>query len=293
MTRTYISLIFGLLLWGSMGIFVRQVSLPSQEIILIRYILGSLFLLLVFLLRRQKPDMSALKKCLPLLAISGFAMGVNGIFLFKAYVLTTISAATLAYYCAPLLVMAASVILLKEKLTWIKAAAITAAMLGMFLLNGTGEMAGPNPALGLVYGLAAAVLYATVTITNKFVQGVSGLEAALVQLILAIPLVLVYALMVHRGPWHLNGAAEIQSLLMMGIVQTGLCYLIYFSAIQKLPGQTIALLSYIDPASALFFSAIFLHERLTPVQLTGAILILGGAAFGELYKKKTRPIGPG
>ncbi len=293
MTRTYISLILALLLWGSMGIFVRQVSLPSQEIILIRYILGSLFLLLIFLLRRQKPDIKALKKCLPLLAISGVAMGVNGIFLFKAYVLTTISAATLAYYCAPLLVMAASVILLKEKLTWIKAAAITAAMFGMFLLNGTGEMAGPNPTLGLVFGLAAAVLYATVTITNKFLRGVSGLEAALVQLILAIPLVLIYSLMVHRGPWHLNGKAEILSLLMMGIVQTGLCYLIYFSAIQKLPGQTIALLSYIDPASALFFSAIFLHERLTPFQLTGALLILGGAAFGELYKKKNRPAEPG
>lgn len=289
MTKTYGTLIFGLLLWGSMGIFVRQVSLPSQEIILVRYILGSLFLLAVYIFRRQKPDIGALKKCLPLLALSGVAMGVNGIFLFKAYVLTTISAATLAYYCAPILVMAASVTLLKERLTWIKVTALMAAVLGMFLLNGTGDMAGANPMLGLLYGLAAAVLYASVTIINKFVKGVTGLEAALVQLVTAIPMVLAYTLIVHRGPWNLPKGTEILALMMLGIILTGLCYLIYFSAIQKLPGQTIALLSYIDPASALFFSAIFLHERLTPVQLAGALLILGGAAFGELYKKKNQP----
>ncbi len=286
MRKTYGKLIAGLLLWGSMGIFVREISLPSQEIILVRYILGSLFILAIYILHRQKPDMAALKKYLPVLSISGIAMGVNGIFLFKAYVLTTISAATLAYYCAPILVMAASVFLLKERLTWFRSAAITAAMLGMFLLNGTGDMAGPNPSLGLIYGLAAAVLYATVTIINKFVKGVSGLEAALVQLMTAIPMVLVYTLFVHKGPWTLPGGVGLISLITLGIVHTGLCYLIYFSAIQKLPGQTVALLSYIDPASALFFSALFLGERLTPVQLAGALLILGGAAFGELYYKK-------
>lgn len=284
MTKTYLQLISAMLMWGTIGIFVRAVPLPSQELVLARCVLGSIFLLGVFFLRGQKPDPVALKKYLPLLSLSGVVMGINWILLFEAFTLTTVSAATLAYYCAPIFVMIGATVLLKEKLTWIKAAAIIAAMLGMILVNGT-HLGGANPTLGLLAGLLAAVFYAAVTLINKFVHGLTGLETTIVQLLAATPIVLIFTLMTHKGPWVMLEGKELGALLVLGIVHTGVCLYLYFSAIQKLPGQTVAILSYIDPGSALFFAAIFLGERLSFIQVLGAALILGGAAFGELYKK--------
>lgn len=284
MRKTYIQLISAMLMWGSIGIFVRAVPLPSQELVLARCVLGSIFLLAIFAIRRQRPDPVALKKYLPLLSFSGVIMGINWIFLFKAFTLTTVSAATLAYYCAPIFVMIGATLLLKEKLTWIKATAVIAAMLGMILVNGT-DMAGVNPTLGLLSGLAAAVFYAGVTLINKFVHGLTGLETTIVQLLAATPVVLIFSLITHQGPWIMLEGKALMALIVLGIVHTGVCLYLYFSAIQNLPGQTVAILSYIDPGSALFFAAIFLNERLSFIQIVGAALILGGAAFGELYKR--------
>ena len=287
MTKTYLQIISAMLMWGSIGIFVRAVPLPSQELVLARCVLGSIFLLGVFFIRRQKIDPIALKKYLPLLSLSGLAMGINWILLFKAFTLTTVSAATLAYYCAPIFVMIGATLLLKEKLTWPKALAVIAAMGGMLLVNGT-DMGGVNPTIGLLSGLAAAVFYAAVTLINKFVHGLTGLETTIVQLLAATPVVLIFTLFTHQGPWFILEGKALLALLVLGIVHTGICLYLYFSAIQKLPGQTVAILSYIDPGSALFFAAIFLGERLSFVQIIGAVLILGGAAFGELYRKNRK-----
>ena len=70
----------------------------------------------------------------------------------------------------------------------------------------------------------------------------------------------------------------------IGILHTGVACYLYFSSMQKLPGQTIAIMSYIDPASALIFSAVFLQERLAVLQIIGAFLILGGTAFSQLFQ---------
>ena len=69
-------------------------------------------------------------------------------------------------------------------------------------------------------------------------------------------------------------------------MNTGLAYVLYFSGLQKLPAQSVALISYIDPVSALVFSALLLHETMTPVQIIGAVLIIGGAILGELKAQK-------
>ena len=71
-------------------------------------------------------------------------------------------------------------------------------------------------------------------------------------------------------------------LLLIGLVNTGLAYVLYFSGLQKLPGQSVALISYIDPVSALVFSALILHESMTVLQIIGAVFIIGGAMLGEL-----------
>lgn len=270
-----------MLIWGSLGLVVRAIPLESAQIVLWRAILGGSVMLVLFLLRKEKPRPGVLRRNLPLLLCSGAVMGGNWAFLFEAYRYTTVSAATLAYYCAPVLVMLAAPVLFKEKLTAPKLAGTAMATLGMVLVAG-GGFGGADPVRGVLCGLAAAVMYASVMLMNKFMRGLSGVETTLFQLVGAGIVMVLYVQLTGAGFGALPGGPGLAALLTVGLVHTGLALWLFFSALRVLPAQTSALMSYLDPASALLFSGLFLQEQLSAGQLLGAALVLGGAALGEL-----------
>lgn len=275
-----------MLIFGSIGLFVRNIDLPSSIIALTRGIIGSIFLLLASYITKQKPSLKAIKDNLLPLVISGVAMGINWIFLFQAYKYTTISKATLCYYFAPVLVLFLAAFIFKEKLNAIKIMCIIGAMTGMFFIVGVGSSATEkNQWLGIGYGLAAAAFYASVIITNKFIKKLSGMESAMVQLAIAAVVLLPYVFVTEKIQLIELSFKSIGLLLILGIIHTGIAYFLYFSAIPKLSGQTIAAFSYIDPISAIVMSSVFLGEKMTAIQLLGGILILGTTFVNELSGK--------
>lgn len=286
--KARVKMLAAMLIFGSIGLFVRQIPIESSVIVLWRSVIGSLFLAAVLLLRGQKLNLPALRRQLHLLLVSGAVMGANWVCLFEAYRYTTVSAATLAYYCAPVFVLLASPLVLKEKLTWPRLVGITAAMAGMVLVGGREWTGGASSIKGLQLGLAAAALYATLMLLGKFVRDLSGLETTLVRLVGAAAVMAGYLAFSGIQPSLPPMGLPLAALILLGVVHTGLACYLFFSAIEELPAQTSALLSYIDPASALVFSALFLGERLQLPQLLGALLILGGAAFGESFHSKRK-----
>lgn len=289
MLKAYIMLISSMLIWGTLPIFVSQVSYSSEQVVLCRVVLGLAFLLLVFLLRGKKPDMAGIRRYGLRLLITGVVMGFNWVFLFDAYRYVDVSIATLCYYTEPVLVCIASVFLFREKMTPIKIASVAAAALGMFIVNGV-TAGGSDPVRGIACGLLAALLYCCVTLSNKMVHDLSGLEITVMQLIGAAIVMVPYVLLTQGFGPPVYGWKDIVFMLALGIVHSGIALLIYFSSMQHLSAQTVALCSYVDPASALFFAAIFLGDRLSLPQWLGAILIIGGAAaphIQPLIKKKT------
>ena len=288
MKNAKIKLIAAMLIFGSIGLFVKNIDLPSSMIALVRGIIGSIFLFTASYITRQKTSWKAIKPNLIPLIISGAAIGVNWIFLFQAYKYTTVSKATLCYYFAPVIVMFLSPFILKEKLNAVKIMCIIGAMAGMFLIVGAGNSAAENnQLLGIIYGLAAAALYASVIITNKFIKNLSGMESGMVQLTAAAVVLVPYVLVTEKVSLAQLDFKSVVLLLAVGIIHTGIAYLLYFSAILKLKGQTIAIYSYIDPISAIVMSSIFLGERMTLIQVLGGILILGTTFINELSGKKS------
>ncbi|WP_096911862.1 DMT family transporter [Neobacillus jeddahensis] len=282
-------LITTMLIFGSIGVFVKKIDLTSSEIAFLRGVIGSLFLLVASFLVKHKPSWQALKKNAILLLVSGAAIGLNWIFLFESYRYTTISNATISYYFAPIFVMMLAPWVLKEKLTRVKVACIVAAMLGLFLIvqTGSGSTSGTqNHALGILYGLGAAALYASVILMNKFIKHLSGSEVTLVQLMTAA--IVLFPYVWWQGQLHLASldSTSIWFILLLGIVHTGFAYFLYFTSIQELKGQTIALLSYIDPISAVIIAAIFLSEQMTTLQIIGGILVLGATFLSEKWEIK-------
>lgn len=288
MKNIKVRLVVAMLIFGSIGLFVRNIDLPSSMIALARGIIGSIFLLLASYITKQKQSWKAITSNMIPLIVSGAAMGINWIFLFQAYKYTTISKATLCYYVAPVLVMFLSVFILKEKLNGIKIICIIGAMTGMFLIVGVGSSATEKKQLlGIGYGLAAAGLYANVIITNKFIKNLSGITSAMVQLAIAAVVLLPYVLATEKIQFTELSYKSIGLLLIVGIIHTGIAYLLYFSAIPKLSGQTIAAFSYIDPISAIVMSSVFLGEKMTVVQLLGGILILGTTFINEFSGRRS------
>jgi RarD protein len=279
-----LKIIIAMLIFGSIGLFVRTITMSSNEIALLRAIIGSVFLGITGFLLKQKPSFRQIKENLIILLLSGSAIGFNWILLFQAYKYTTISNATLSYYFAPVFVIIMSPIILKEKLNFRKTLCVTLSMIGLFLilnLNGGYNQNSYNHLKGIAFGLSAALLYSAVIILNKFIKNLSGFETTLIQLFLAA-LVLLPTIAL-QGNINLGSISASQwiLILILGIIHTGIAYYLYFTSIRELEGQAVAIISYIDPISAVFFSVIFLSEAVTMRQLIGGILILGSTFFSE------------
>lgn len=283
--KSYAKVITSMLIWGTLPVFASKIPCSSAETVMWRIIFGMLFLLIVFIFAKNKADKSLYKKWLPKLIVTGFLMGANWVALFEAYKWVDVSIATLSYYMAPIIVMVASVFLFKEYAGKFKIIGTISAIIGMVIVTGV-NVGGLDPLKGIVLGLISAVCYASVTLLNKTTKGLSGLEMTILQLAGAALAIIPYNLITHSGPWlNLASVAGIYA-IMVGLIHTGVALFLYFSAIQELPAQSVALCSYIDPASALIFAAVLLGDILSPLQWMGAIMILGGAAVGEILGNK-------
>lgn len=289
MLRSKLMNLSAMLIFGTIAIFVRNIELTSKEIAVLRGVIGSIFLLGVMLFSKEKTSFSAIKKNLPILVLSGLGVGANWIFLFEAYKYTTVSIATLSYYCAPIFVTIMAPIILKEKISLIKFLCVCTAMVGMLCIVGTNKGSigeGYNHFLGIIYGLTAAVGYASVILMNKFIKGLKGVETTVTQLVFASILLLPYVMITSGFDFSKMTGISWGYMIFLGIVHTGFAYALYFSSLKELKGQTIAVLSYIDPITAILISALFLGEQLTMFQVIGGVLILGSTFISETQGKK-------
>ncbi len=279
--RAKLLLSLSMIIFGTIGVFCRNIAVTSGELALYRAVLASVLIGGYFLISRQKIDFKAIKKELLLLLFSGMAMGVNWILLFEAYKHTTISAATLSYYFAPVIVTVVCPILFREKLGKKQLLCFIMSTLGLVLIIGFEGMGGGNHVLGILLGLGAAVFYATVILLNKFIKNVEGIHRTFLQFLAAIVILVPYVLLTgDLQIGKLDGKGWV-CLLAVGLIHTGITYCMYFSALKELKGQEIAILSYLDPLVAVAISFFVLGEDMTIMQILGGILILGFTLWNE------------
>ena len=284
MKKSYIKYFTALLLFGSNGIVASFIHLSSYEIVLLRTFIGSVLLIALFFLTRNKLTFYKHKKDSIFLTLSGIAMGTSWMFLYEAYAQIGVSIASLCYYCGPVIVMALSPILFKEKLTAVKIIGFTAVLAGIFLVNGNAFDAGGN-GWGIFCGLMSALMYAMMVICNKKARRIQGMENAALQLFISFLTVLIFVLF-KQGLAVQISTEDIIPMLILGLFNTGIGCYFYFSSIGNLPVQTVAICGYLEPLSAVLFSVAFLHERLSLLQIIGAVCIIGGAVFSELRSKR-------
>ena len=279
------SLIFSMVIFGTIGIFRRHIALSSGVLAMARGFIGAAFLLLIIALKREHLSKAAIKKNLWLLILSGACIGFNWILLFEAYRYTTVATATLCYYLAPIFVIIASPLILKERLNGRKVLCVLMALAGMVLVSGVLQAGfhGLSEMKGVVFGLGAAAFYASVILMNKKIIGIPAYDKTIVQLVCAATVLVPYVLLTEElaeAEWSGIGFVLV---LVVGILHTGVTYALYFGSMAHLKAQTVAIFSYIDPIVAILLSAVLLQEKMDGLTILGTVMILGAAVYSELH----------
>ncbi len=286
-------LIASMLIFGTIGVFVRYINMPSGFIAMIRGVLGVAFAIIAAFISKKRPNCSAIRSNLGILIYCGAAIGVNWILLFEAYRYTTVAIATLSYYTAPIFVLLISPALLGERINLKKILCVFFAIVGMTLVSGVFErgISSASEIYGILFGLSAALLYASVTVMNRKLVGISASERTAPQLFFATLVIIPYTLIFEDVPKEAFTKTAIFMLIILGIVHTGVAYMLYFSSIKGLNASTVAIFGYVDPIVAVILSALLLKEQISPLALIGAALIILSAltselSLSELFKSK-------
>ena len=284
-----IQFILSMIIFGTMGLVVKYIDLSSSETALLSSSIGCLFLVFVFFIMKKSIQWKLVKVNASTLFLSAVALGGNWVFLYQSYDHTTLANATLGYYFAPVFVMVLSPFVLKELLPIKKIVCIGVAILGMLLIIGNGISAsGKDDLLGILFGLVAAAFYAALMLLNKFIQSMGMLEITIIQLGTTALLLFPYVLFTEGFGILGVSRSSIPFIILLGVVNTGIGFWLFFSGMLKLKGQSIAMLSYVDPFVAILISAVILQEKMTIIQIIGGTLLLGSTFISEINSMNFR-----
>ena len=281
--------IASLVLFATLGLMLRLIDLPSEVVALCRGVISAAFLGLYYLLRGKRPDRASIRRNRKWLLLSGLFLGLNWTLLFAAYVTTTVAVASLCNYMAPMFLIFLSPILFGERLSGRKLLCVAAAFAGIVLVSGviTGGGAGVNLP-GVLLGLGAALGFTGIVVCNKHLAGMDALDKTLVQLSLSVIVVLPNVLWRNRGVPLQPDLQTVLLTIVVGVVQTGVAYILYFGSMAKLRVQTVAILGYVEPVVAVLTSAWILREHMGADGWLGAALILSAAVCAELVDQKEK-----
>lgn len=280
-----INLAISMIIFGTISIFVKHIPLSSGTIAWLRASIGFVFLVIAILCKKSKVSFKSIKENLKFLIPSGIFLGANWILLFESYNYISVATATLCYYLAPTFIILASPFVLKEKLTVKKITCAGVSLVGMIFVSGILTGFQVKDLSGIFLSVAAALLYAAIVLLNKKTTNISSFDLTAFQLFMSSLVLIPYVLLTENISAVKLNATQIVLVIFIGIVHTGLAYMLYFGSVQKVKAQTAALFSYIDPVLAVILSAVFLEEPFSVYTAIGAILILGAGIIGETRKQ--------
>ncbi|NWB54685.1 MULTISPECIES: DMT family transporter [unclassified Pseudomonas] len=282
-------MVAAMLISGTIGWFVLVSGVPVVEVVFWRCVIGALTLLVVcWLLGYLRLDLLDYRK-LGLAMLSGVAIVGNWLLLFESYARASISISTAVYNVQPFMLVMLAAVFLGEKITLQKLAWLSVAFVGMLAIvtaHGSQQNTGDDYLAGVALALGAAFLYAIAALIIKRLKEVPPHLMALIQVstgaLLLAPLMQWHSLSASMDAWA--------ALLTLGVVHTGLMYVLLYGAIQKLPTAITGALSFIYPIAAIFVDWIAFGHRLGWMQWLGVAAILLAAAGlqrGWWWRSKT------
>lgn len=264
---------------GTIGWLVVSSGQSITDLLFWRCLLGALTLLAFCMgLRLLRP---LPWRTVALAALGGVAIVANWLLLFASYAHASISVATVVYNTQPFMLVTLGVLVLRERVSAAALGWLGLAFGGVLMVaqaKSSALPAGANYALGIALALGAAFLYAIAALVAKRLKGVPPQLIALIQMVVGSAMLL---------PWVLrsglpSSAQAWGSFAAIGVVYTGIMYILLYGALQRLPTATAGTLSFIYPLVAVLVDHLAFGVRLGPMQWAGAAAILLAVAGLQL-----------
>lgn len=286
MNSAKLKMIISMTIFGTIGIFVNFINVPSSMVAVCRGFTGAIYLCLFMLLTGKKISFTDIGKNFLRLVVTGCFIGINWILLFESYKYIGVANGTLCYYLEPVILVIGAAFLYKEKISPLKAICVVIALFGMVFVSGVfpPQEGAVLSGFGIALGLGAALFYAAVVLLNRGIKDISSYDMTMVQLFFAASVALPYVLITEDVTKLAFDTKTVILLLVVGVIHTGFAYAMYFGAVRELKSQSVAVLSYIDPMVAIVLSMTLLNEDLTLWGILGAVMILGSTLVSELKK---------
>lgn len=272
-----LEMIAAMALSGTIGFFVIESGQSVWNVVFFRCLFGGLSLLAYCWAKGLLTPWPFSTRTLTLAILSGAAIVLNWVLLFSSYEHASISIATAVYNTQPFFLILLGMILFGERPTGDALGFITLAFIGLLMVTRVeaGSLSwGGGYVIGLLQALAAAFLYAVTSVIVRHLKGVPPHLIALVQAMLGtlmlLPLADFSSLPTDSVPWGY--------LAVLGVVHTGIMYILLYAALQKLPTPVIAVLSFTYPAVAILVDYLAYSRDLSLSQWSGILLILLGSA---------------
>jgi drug/metabolite transporter (DMT)-like permease len=266
-----------MLISGTIGWFVVMSGQPVTDVVFWRCVFGAATLLIICagmgLLRREFLSV----RVLALAALGGVAIVANWLLLFAAYSRASISIATVVYNTQPFMLLAFGALLFGERITFAKLGWLGFAFAGMLLIVSVKpetSYVGADYLAGILLALGAAFLYAVAAVAAKKLAGTPPHLIALIQVSIGIAMLAPLADFANPPAT----GREWSMLVTIGVVHTGLMYVLLYGAIQKLPTSLTGSLSYIYPIAAIAVDIVAFGHHLQAGQIAGSAAILVAAA---------------
>ena len=273
--------LLSVVIYGTIGFFLHFINCSSEFVVLCRGVFGSLFILIVLFLKKEKINLKAIKNNILLLVVSGACLGFNWVFLFAGY-RHAVALTSLCNYFAPILIIIISALFLNEKPNKKQLLCVIAAFIGIIFVSGVFDEKGSIDLICIIYGLLACLGFVGLVLCNRRLKNIKPLEKTVSQLLVSACVVLPYVAINNSFPHNLD-ISSILLLIMMGFVHTGLAYILYFSTISVLPVQTVAILGYVEPVLSVLIGALVFNEHMSIFGIVGAVLIIGSAICNEIF----------
>ena len=269
-----LKLLIGLTLIGTVGAAVVASGLDAITIVFWRSVVGAVFLGGWCLATGILPDLSITRQSVGMGAVAGLSLVLSWAAFFEGILRTSISTATILFHTQPFWIVLMGAVLWKERISKVQMVWLCAAFVGVALASNVNLNASEMDtrwASGVLILLGGALVYAVTAVAGKQVRGQRGEVTTLIQTVAGT---LLFAPFVHFDQsiapiaWGL--------LLMIGVLQTGVAWVLVYSALPHVSTPMIAVLSFVNPLTAIFTDWLFYDRLIGPVQALGMVFIVLG-----------------
>jgi drug/metabolite transporter (DMT)-like permease len=274
-------MIVAMFMSGTIGLFVVESAQDNTTVVFWRCLIGGGALLVYLSWRRQWQPLN--KANSGWLILGGLALVANWFCLFGAYHLSSISIATLVYHTQPFFLLLIVAIIQRQAIIPAQWLLLLLAFCGVAMTTGL-ELTGAGEQLWLGVGLAAiaAALYAVATLTTRQLTGIPPAQIAGLQMMLGVLILLPFPKTMLTD----MAIPQLAPILMLGLLHTALMYNLMYSAFQRLPVSSIALLSFIYPLITVLIDLWYYDIELQPLQIIGMLCILLAMGLNQRLQRR-------